>query len=78
MSAATRRRQSTSRRYCVRIQATNPDFIYVASHPTHTVGIVRGAHEIGLRTKLFDGGMVGAQYAAVKTQRRTAQGHRKL
>jgi branched-chain amino acid transport system substrate-binding protein len=50
------------------IDATNPDFIYVASYPTDTVGIVRAAHEIGLKTKLFGGGMVGLQYAALKTQ----------
>ena len=49
-------------------QATNPDFIYVASYPTDTVGIVRAASEIGLKTKLFGGGMVGVQYAALKTQ----------
>jgi branched-chain amino acid transport system substrate-binding protein len=50
------------------IQAVNPDFIYVASYPTDTVGIIRAAHEIGLKTRLFGGGMVGAQYAALKTQ----------
>jgi branched-chain amino acid transport system substrate-binding protein len=50
------------------VQATNPDFIYVASYPTDTVGIIRAAHEIGLKTKLFGGGMVGVQYAALKTQ----------
>ena len=50
------------------LDATNPDFVYVASYPTDTVGIVRAAHEIGLKTKLFGGGMVGLQYAALKTQ----------
>ena len=50
------------------IQASNPDFIYVASYPTESVGIVRAANEIGLKTKLFGGGMVGLQYAALKTQ----------
>jgi branched-chain amino acid transport system substrate-binding protein len=50
------------------IQSVNPDFIYVASYPTDTVGIIRAAHEIGLKTRLFGGGMVGAQYAALKTQ----------
>jgi branched-chain amino acid transport system substrate-binding protein len=50
------------------VQAANPDFVYVASYPTDTVGIVRAANEIGLKTKLFGGGMVGPQYAALKTQ----------
>ena len=50
------------------IQASNPDFVYIASYPTETVGIVRAASEVGLKTKLFGGGMVGLQYAAIKTQ----------
>ena len=50
------------------IQASNPDFVYIASSPTESVGIVRGANEIGLKTKLFGGGIVGLQYAAIKTQ----------
>jgi branched-chain amino acid transport system substrate-binding protein len=50
------------------VQAANPDFVYVASYPTDTVGIVRAANEIGFKTKLFGGGMVGLQYAALKTQ----------
>jgi branched-chain amino acid transport system substrate-binding protein len=50
------------------VQAASPDFVYVASYPTDTVGIVRAANEIGLKTKLFGGGMVGPQYAALKTQ----------
>jgi branched-chain amino acid transport system substrate-binding protein len=49
-------------------QASNPDFVYIASPPTESVGIVRAANEIGLKTKLFGGGMVGLQYAAIKTQ----------
>jgi branched-chain amino acid transport system substrate-binding protein len=50
------------------IQASDPDFVYIASSPTESVGIVRAANEIGLKTKLFGGGMVGLQYAAIKTQ----------
>jgi branched-chain amino acid transport system substrate-binding protein len=49
------------------IQAANPDFVYVASYPTDSVGIVRAAHETGLKTKLFGGAMVGLQYGALKT-----------
>lgn len=50
------------------IQATRPDVIFVASHPTHTVGIIRGAHEIRLRAEMFGGGMVGVQFATIKAQ----------
>jgi branched-chain amino acid transport system substrate-binding protein len=49
-------------------QATNPDIIYVASYPAESVGIVRTAHEIGLKAKLFGGGMVGLQNTPLKTQ----------
>lgn len=50
------------------IQASNPDFVYIASYPAESVGIARVAKEIKLNTKLFGGGMVGLQYAAIKTQ----------
>ena len=50
------------------IQATNPDLVFVASYPSDTVGIIRTAHEVGLKTKLFGGGMVGLQSTAIKTQ----------
>jgi len=50
------------------IVSTNPDFVYVASYPPDSVGIVRAASEIGLKAKLFGGAMVGLQYGALKTQ----------
>ncbi len=50
------------------IQATNPDMVFVASYPPDTVGMVRAANEVGLKTKLFGGGMVGLQATAIKTQ----------
>jgi branched-chain amino acid transport system substrate-binding protein len=50
------------------VQATNPDVVFVASYPPDTVGIVRAANEVGLRAKLFGGGMVGLQSTAIKTQ----------
>ncbi len=50
------------------IQATNPDLVFVASYPPDTVGMIRAASEIGLKAKLFGGGMVGLQATAIKTQ----------
>jgi branched-chain amino acid transport system substrate-binding protein len=50
------------------IQATNPDAVFVASYPLDSVGMVRAANEIGLKTKLFGGGMVGLQTTSVKLQ----------
>ena len=46
------------------VQAANPDFVYVASYPTDTVGIVRAANEIGLKPKMFGGGMIGLAFWA--------------
>jgi branched-chain amino acid transport system substrate-binding protein len=50
------------------IQATNPDLVFVASYPPDTVGMIRAASEVGLKAKLFGGGMVGLQATAIKTQ----------
>jgi branched-chain amino acid transport system substrate-binding protein len=50
------------------IQSVNPDLVFVASYPPDTVGIIRAASEIGLKAKLFGGGMVGLQATAIKTQ----------
>ncbi|HVC59366.1 MAG TPA: amino acid ABC transporter substrate-binding protein [Acetobacteraceae bacterium] len=50
------------------IQATNPDLVLVCSYPPDSVGIIRAAHEVGLKTRLFGGGMVGLQSTAIKVQ----------
>src|SRR5580658_1126865 len=50
------------------IQATQPDAVFVASYPLDSVGMVRAANEVGLKTKLFGGGMVGLQTTSVKQQ----------
>jgi len=47
------------------IQATNPDVVFVASYPPGSVGMVKAANELKLKTKLFGGGMVGLQFAAI-------------
>jgi branched-chain amino acid transport system substrate-binding protein len=48
------------------VQATNPDVVYVASYPPDSAGVVRAANELGLKTKLFGGGMVGLQFASLQ------------
>ena len=50
------------------IQATNPDLVLVCSYPPDSVGMIRAAHEVGLKVKMFGGGMVGLQSTAIKTQ----------
>ncbi|NIR46813.1 MAG: ABC transporter substrate-binding protein, partial [Gemmatimonadetes bacterium] len=48
------------------IQAANPDIVYVGSYPPDSVGMVKAANEVGLKAKLFGGGMVGLQFAAIQ------------
>jgi branched-chain amino acid transport system substrate-binding protein len=50
------------------IQATNPELVFVASYPPDSAGMIRAANEIGLKTRMFGGGMVGTQFAALRTQ----------
>jgi len=48
--------------------ATNPDMFFAASYPPDSVGLIRAAHEVGFKPKMFGGGMVGLQATAIKTQ----------
>ena len=48
------------------IQATNPDLVFVASYPPGSVGMVKAANEVGLKCKMFGGGMVGLQFAMIQ------------
>src|SRR5438270_6917569 len=50
------------------IDAANPDVVLSLSYPPDAVGMVRAANEIGLKAKIFGGGLVGLQYAAIKQQ----------
>jgi branched-chain amino acid transport system substrate-binding protein len=50
------------------IGAASPDLVLVCSYPPDTVGMVRAAHEVGLKARLFGGGMVGLQTTSFKTQ----------
>ena len=49
------------------LKATKPDIVYVASYPPDSAGILRAVNEIGIgdNVKIFGGGMVGLQFAAV-------------
>jgi branched-chain amino acid transport system substrate-binding protein len=50
------------------IQAASPDVVFVASYPPDSVGMVRAANEIGLKPKMFGGGMVGLAFTPVRAQ----------
>jgi branched-chain amino acid transport system substrate-binding protein len=50
------------------IKALNPDIVFVASYPPDSVGMILAASEVGLQPKLFGGGMVGLQSAAIMTK----------
>jgi branched-chain amino acid transport system substrate-binding protein len=50
------------------IQATNPDIVFLASYPPDSAGMVRAVNEVGLKTRMFGGGLVGPQFASLRTQ----------
>src|SRR6266568_3432059 len=50
------------------IQASNPEIVFVASYPPDSAGMVRAVNEVGLKTRMFGGGLVGPQFAALRTQ----------
>ncbi len=50
------------------VQAANPEIVFVASYPPDSVGMVRAANEVGLKTRYFGGGMVGLQILSIKQQ----------
>src|SRR5207237_9628227 len=50
------------------VHAANPEVVFVASYPPDSVGMVRAATEIGLKTRYFGGGMVGLQFTTIKQQ----------
>ncbi len=50
------------------VAATNPDVVFVASYPPDSVAVVRAATEVNLKAKMFGGGLIGLQFAAVKAQ----------
>ena len=50
------------------MQAVNPDVVYIASYPPDSVGMVRAANEIGLKPKMFGGGMIGIAFTPIKQQ----------
>ena len=51
------------------LNAAKPDIVYVASYPPDSAGILRAVNEIGVgdQVKIFGGGMVGLQFAAVES-----------
>jgi branched-chain amino acid transport system substrate-binding protein len=50
------------------VQATNPDLVYVASYLPDTVGILHAVGELGLKTKMFGGALVGTPTATLRAQ----------
>jgi branched-chain amino acid transport system substrate-binding protein len=50
------------------IAAANPDLVFIASYPIDSIGMVRAAHELNLKTTMFGGAMVGLQYASIRVQ----------
>lgn len=68
MTAVTRPRPSITVPSSARSRRPAPMWSCSLSYPPDSVGMVRAATEIGLRTQLFGGAMVGMQYASLMTQ----------
>ena len=47
---------------------TGLKIVYDKTYPPDSAGMVRAANEVGLKTRIFGGGLVGPQFAALKTQ----------
>jgi branched-chain amino acid transport system substrate-binding protein len=50
------------------IRAARPDLVFYASYPPDSSGLIRATHEVGLGANMLGGGMIGLQFAALKTQ----------
>jgi branched-chain amino acid transport system substrate-binding protein len=50
------------------IKASGADLVFIASYPPDSAGLIRAVHEVGVEAKLLGGGMIGLQFAALKTQ----------
>lgn len=50
------------------IQAANADVVFFAAYPADSVGIVRSLHELGLKSKIVGGCLIGLQATSVKMQ----------
>jgi branched-chain amino acid transport system substrate-binding protein len=50
------------------VQATAPDMVFAAAYPPDTLGLVRAANEIGLKPKVFGGGLIGLLATGMKLQ----------
>ncbi|MGI9570213.1 MAG: amino acid ABC transporter substrate-binding protein [Desulfobulbia bacterium] len=48
------------------IIATKPDLVYIGSYPGGSTNLVKAANELGLKAKMFGGGMVGLQFAGIQ------------
>jgi branched-chain amino acid transport system substrate-binding protein len=50
------------------VDAANADVVMSLSYPPDAVGMIRSANEIGLKAKMFGGGLVGTQYTTIRQQ----------
>ena len=50
------------------IRQTAPDLVFYASYPPDSAGLLKATHEVGLSARMLGGGMIGLQFAALKTQ----------
>ena len=48
------------------IIASKADLVYIGSYPGGSTNLVKAANELGLKAKMFGGGMVGLQFAGIQ------------
>ncbi len=48
------------------IIATKAELVYIGSYPGGSTNLVKAANELGLKAKMFGGGMVGLQFAGIQ------------
>ena len=51
-----------------KVQALNPDIVFVAAYPPDSVGIIRAANEVGISPKMFGGAFIGLLVSPIKAQ----------
>jgi branched-chain amino acid transport system substrate-binding protein len=50
------------------VQAASADIVFAAAYPPDTIGLVRAAHEIGLKPKMFGGTLIGLMATPIRMQ----------
>jgi hypothetical protein len=53
------------------IKAASPDLVFIAPYSPDSAGLIHSIHDVGLGARMMGGGMIGLQFAALKTNPRS-------